>query len=204
MKKIHDQLSPLVSAPPSSTPAAPPLPDAAPQMPSARLRSRPSVNVVVRIESAAGESSAAPSPWIERKTISEPSDQASPSSSELTVKSGEARHEEATAPEQVRETAAEQQHAAEEDRVGGDHPLQALLREVQIGLDRRQRDVHDRDVEHDHELRGDDHRQCPPPSAVRPCRSSRESLSAHFLHPPIVAFIHDSGNKRWPYAIIPV
>ena len=84
-KKIHDQPRPLVSAPPSSTPAAPPLPEAAPQMPSARLRSRPSRNVVVRIDSAAGDSSAAPSPCSERKTISEPSDQASPSSRELTV-----------------------------------------------------------------------------------------------------------------------
>src|SRR5205823_9493828 len=78
MKKIHDQLRPLVNAPPSSTPAAPPLPDAAPQMPSATLRSRPSVNVVVRIDSAAGESSAAPNPWRDRNAISEPSDHASP------------------------------------------------------------------------------------------------------------------------------
>ena len=87
MKKIHDQLNALVSAPPSRTPAAPPLPEAAPQMPRARLRSRPSSKVVVRIERAAGESSAAPRPWSERKAISEPSDHASPSSSELTVKS---------------------------------------------------------------------------------------------------------------------
>src|SRR6059058_5658593 len=87
MKKIHDQLKALVRAPPSSTPAAPPLPEAAPQIPSARLRSRPSRNVVVRIESAAGESSAAPRPCSERKAISEPSDQARPSSSELTVNS---------------------------------------------------------------------------------------------------------------------
>ncbi len=89
MKKIHDQLSALVSAPPSSTPAAPPLPETAPQMPSAMLRSRPSANVVVRIDSAAGASSAAPSPCSARNAISEPSDQARPSSSELTVNSGE-------------------------------------------------------------------------------------------------------------------
>ena len=86
MKKIHDQLRPLVSAPPSSTPAAPPLPDAAPQIPSATLRSRPSVNVVVRIDSAAGERSAAPRPCTDRNAISELSDHARPSSSELTVK----------------------------------------------------------------------------------------------------------------------
>ena len=87
MKKIHDQLSELVSAPPSSTPAAPPLPETAPQIPSAKLRSLPSGKVVVRIDSAAGESSAAPRPWRARKPIREPSDQASPSSSELAVKS---------------------------------------------------------------------------------------------------------------------
>ena len=87
MKKIQDQSSELVSAPPSSTPAAPPLPETAPQIPSAKLRSLPSGKVVVRIDSAAGESSAAPSPWRARKAISEPSDQASPSSSELTLKS---------------------------------------------------------------------------------------------------------------------
>src|SRR5919198_440996 len=74
MKKIHDQLSALVSAPPSKTPAAPPLPDAAPQIPSARLRSRPSRKVVVRIESAAGESIAAPSPCSARNAISDPDD----------------------------------------------------------------------------------------------------------------------------------
>jgi hypothetical protein len=55
MKKIQDQLSALVSAPPSRTPAAPPLPEAAPQIPSATLRSRPSLKVVVRIDRAAGE-----------------------------------------------------------------------------------------------------------------------------------------------------
>src|SRR5207244_7984159 len=74
MKKIHDQLSPLVSAPPSSTPAAPPLPEAAPQIPSARLRSRPSRKVVVRIDRAAGDSNAAPTHWSDRNAMSEPSD----------------------------------------------------------------------------------------------------------------------------------
>src|SRR5439155_24152980 len=85
-KKIQDQLKALVNAPPRSTPAAPPLPDTAPQMPSATLRSRPSRNKVVSIERAAGETSAAPKPCSKRNAISEPSDQANPSSRELTVK----------------------------------------------------------------------------------------------------------------------
>ena len=86
MKKIHDQASELVRKPPSSTPAAAPLPETAPQTPSAMLRSRPSAKVVVRIDSAAGASSAPPRPWVARKAISEPADQAKPASSELTVK----------------------------------------------------------------------------------------------------------------------
>src|SRR5215469_14176210 len=98
MKKIQDQLSALVSAPPRSTPAAPPLPEAAPQIPSATLRSRPSLNVVVRIDSAAGASNAAPRPCAPRKTIND---------------------------------------ADEEDGVGRDHPLQAVLAEVEVVLDRR-------------------------------------------------------------------
>src|SRR4029079_2606923 len=64
-KKIHDQLSVSVSTPPRRTPAAAPKPPSAPQTPSAMLRSPPSVNVVERIESAAGEIPAAPSPWKE-------------------------------------------------------------------------------------------------------------------------------------------
>ncbi len=59
-----------VRMPPSSTPTAPPEPATAPHTPSARLRSEPSLNVVVRIESAAGESSAAPRPWTARAPIS--------------------------------------------------------------------------------------------------------------------------------------
>ena len=73
--------------PPRSTPAAPPLPEAAPQMPSARFRSAPSAKVVIRIESAAGASSAPPRPWSARKPISEPSDHEIPHRSELTENS---------------------------------------------------------------------------------------------------------------------
>ena len=74
----------------------------------------------------------------------------------------QAGDEEPSAPEQIGDPAAEQQRPAEENRVGGDHPLQVRLREAEIRLDRRQRDVHDRDVENDHELGGDDERQCTP------------------------------------------
>ena len=78
------QLSPLVRIPPSSTPAAPPAPATAPQIPSARLRSGPSANVLVTIDSAAGETIAAPMPWTARAAISHASDCARPPSSDAS------------------------------------------------------------------------------------------------------------------------
>ena len=61
-------------------------------------------------------------------------------------------HQDPAAAEQVRRTTAEQQEAAERERVRADDPLEILLREMQVLLDRRQRDVHDRDVENDHQV----------------------------------------------------
>jgi hypothetical protein len=84
-KKIHSQLSASVKMPPSRTPAAAPKPPTAPQTPSARFRSRPSLNVVMRIDSADGETIAAPSPWIARAPISDASLHASPARSEPRV-----------------------------------------------------------------------------------------------------------------------
>ena len=50
----------------------------------------------------------------------------------------------------------------ERERVGVDHPLQLGERRVQRPLDRGQRDVHDRDVEQQHEDRDADRDQRPP------------------------------------------
>jgi hypothetical protein len=53
---------------------------------------------------------------------------------------------------EVRQPPAEQQEAAEAKRIGGHHPLPAAVGEVQRLLRRGQGDVHDRGVEHDHQL----------------------------------------------------
>ena len=87
MKKIHDQFSSWVRIPPSSTPAAPPEPAMAPQIPSALLRSGPSSNVVTRIASAAGETIAAPTPWIARAMIRDSSESANPHAAEASENS---------------------------------------------------------------------------------------------------------------------
>ena len=80
----HSQPRYSVSTPPSSTPAAPPEPATAPHTPSALLRSAPSANVFVTIDSAAGDTIAAPRPWNARATMSWMSVCASPPASEAT------------------------------------------------------------------------------------------------------------------------
>ena len=65
----------------------------------------------------------------------------------------DADEEQPAAADEVGGAAAEEQEAAEHQRVGVDDPLQLLGAQIEIGLDRRQGDVDDRRVEHDHELR---------------------------------------------------
>ena len=54
--------------------------------------------------------------------------------------------------EQVGEPPAEQQEAAEGQEVGVHDPRERRLREAEVVPDRRQRDVHDRRVEDDHQV----------------------------------------------------
>jgi len=71
------------------------------------------------------------------------------------------------APDQVAEPPAEQQQAAERQRVGGHHPLPVGGGEAQVPLRGRQRDVHDRGVQHHHELGQADGAQDQPPAGIR-------------------------------------
>ena len=69
------------------------------------------------------------------------------------------------AAEEVAELAAQQQQAAEGERVGRHDPLPRAVGEVQRVLCRGQRDVHDGGVEHDHQLRDAEHREDRPAPA---------------------------------------
>ena len=109
-------------------------------------------NVVVRIDRAAGETSAPPRPCTTRHATSMPSEPDSPAPSDATREDRHAGDEHRPATEEVGEAPAEQQEAAEREAVADDHPLQIGLAGAEVGLDRRQRDVHDRQVEDDHEL----------------------------------------------------
>ena len=62
--------------------------------------------------------------------------------------------------------AAEQEEPAEHEGVGADHPLEVALGEAEVDLDGGERDVHDRDVEDDHELDHAQEREGQPLAAV--------------------------------------
>ena len=155
----HSQPAYWVSMPPSSTPAAPPEPATAPHTPSARLRSAPSAKVVVTIDSAAGERIAAPRPCTARAATSQPWALREAAGQRGGGEEDEAGHEHAPAAEQVGQAPAQQQEAAEGERVGVDDPGEVLLGEVEVAAHRGQGDVDDRRVEDDDELRRGEQRQ---------------------------------------------
>ena len=107
----------------------------------------PSLNVVVRIDSAAGNIMAAPRPWARRAPIRTPELPARPPASDETAKSDGAGDEDAAATEQVGGPTAEQHEPAVGEQVGARHPLQALDREMQVTADRGQGDVDDGGVD---------------------------------------------------------
>jgi hypothetical protein len=78
----------------------------------------------------------------------------------------ETDHEHPAPAEQVAGTAAEEQEAAERQRVARDDPLEVLRREAKVLLDRRQGDVHDRDVEDDHEVGDAEDGECLPAPGI--------------------------------------
>ena len=166
MKKIHSQPSPSVIGPPTSHAAVAPMPPIAAQMPSALLRSAPSANVVMTIDSAVGVMTAAATPWTTRAAISAATDDGEPAGERGEREQCRPDHEHAPPAEQVRRAAAEQQQAAEAEQVRAQHPLQVTRREAEVSIDRRQRHDHDRRVEDDHEERRAEQGERPPAPRV--------------------------------------
>ena len=75
-----------VSAPPATRPMAPPAAETVVKRAMARIRWRPSENMVVRSASEDGAASAAPTPWRARADRSIQPETANPPNSELSVK----------------------------------------------------------------------------------------------------------------------
>ena len=107
----------------------------------------------------AGDRTAAPTPCSDRAAMRVAWLVANPPSRLADGEQAEADQEDPPPTEQVGQASAEQEQAAEGQGVGGHHPLEADRAEVQVVLDGGQGDVHDRDVEHHHELGQADHDQ---------------------------------------------
>jgi hypothetical protein len=84
-QKIHSQLSPSTTAPPTSGPAATEMPVIALKIPIAAPRFSGG-KAAVRSARPSGISSAAPAPWAARAAISQPTSGASAHAAEAAVK----------------------------------------------------------------------------------------------------------------------
>src|SRR6266536_1220734 len=162
MKKIQLQCACSESRPPVIGPSASATAETPTQMPIAIPRWRGG-KVAVMIESVAGFISAAPTPCTARHAISISPLVARPQASE-----------------QVGQLAAGQHQHRKGEEVAVDDPLERGDADVEVALDRRQRDVHDRVVEHDHEQpEGDGDER--PPLAMLVVEEAGENPCSHTL-----------------------
>ena len=103
-------------------------------------------------ESATAETTAPPMPCTARAPMSTSASSAQPAGERRGREDRDPDQEQPPVAEEVAQPAAEEQESAEREQVGVHDPGQRGLREAEVGTDRRQRDVHDRRVEHDHQI----------------------------------------------------
>ena len=161
-KKIQCQLTAWVIRPPASKPMAAPAEATKLKMPNAFARSSGSGKRVTIMARITAELTAPPMPWTKRAPISIGCAKEAPQSTDAPVKIARPTMIDALAAEQVAHPAREQQQPAERDQVRVDDPRQPGLREAEIDLDGRQRDVDDRHVDDDQEKTRAEHDQGEP------------------------------------------
>jgi len=127
-----------------------------------------------------GRRSRRPAPAGPRIAIRNPLVDASAAPSDGRREHPEAQHQDPTPAEQIGGPPTQQQEPAERQPVGGDHPLQVRLREVQRVANRRQGDVHDRQIDDRHEERDRQNGECAPTmnrviTSLRPLQSATNS-----------------------------
>ena len=160
-----------MSTPPSTGPIATATPVVAPKTPNAVPRSLP-LKALASSASAVANIAAPPMPWKAREMVRKKMSCAEPQAIEPSVKTNGADDEDAPAAVEVRERSRGEQQGGQAERVGVDHPLQVGERRVQLGLDVGEGDVHDRDVEQQHEHAGA-HGGERPPLRVASCGDGR-------------------------------
>ncbi len=149
---VHRQDTRSVSAPPSIRPSAAPPDEMTANAARARLRAASFGALVAIRASTDGADSAAPTPCNARDVTSSHGAWAKPAGERGEREQAQAGHEDAAPAQHVSQTSAEQQQAAEGEAVGVEHPRQRGRAEMQIRGDVRQGDVHDRGIQHEHQL----------------------------------------------------
>ena len=145
-----------------------------PKTPIALARSAVSVNRLIISESETAETTAPPRPCTARAATRSALRAREPAGDRRDREERDPDQEHPPVAEEVTEPSAEQEEAAEGEQVGVHDPGERGLGEAEVGPDRRQGDVHDRRVEHDHQRAGaEDEEREPPLAAVQLARVLR-------------------------------
>ena len=164
-QKIRCHEAACVRNPPTSGPAATPMPLIADHTPSASPR-RSGGNASASSVRVSGVTSAAPTPWSGTGADQEVDRGGKSRGGGTDGEHGDADHEHPLASQAVAERrAGQQQHRVGED-VCVHRPLERLDRGSQVAVDARQGDVHDEVVEHGHEQPERDDHEGPDPAAL--------------------------------------
>ena len=161
IRKTQFQLACSVISPPTSGPIASASADTPAQMPIAVPRSRGG-KVAAMIASVAGFISAAPTPWTIRHPIRRLAAVGHAAEEGRNGEDHDPDDEDPPPAHEVGELAAGQHQRGEAQRVAGDDPFELGETDAEVPLDRRDRDVHHRVVEHDHEEPERDRAERPP------------------------------------------
>ena len=163
--RVQRQEKYWVRTPPRIRPTAPPPAATDPKTPNARPRSRGSRKVLTSVPRAAGAENGAEGALKSPGGHQHAERRSGAAERRGEREPGQTGDEDPLAAEHVAQPAADQQQAAERQRVGGYHPLPVAVREAQGVLSRRQGDVHHGGIQHHHEL-GDRHDDQDQPAMV--------------------------------------
>ncbi len=177
-KKTQCQLSAWVRIPPASRPREPPATDTNTYALIARMRSLGIVNSVMMIARITEAWAAAPTPCRKRAAIERALARRDAAQERGGGERDEAREEHALAAGEIADPPRQQEQAPESDEERVDDPREVRLAEMEVALNRGQRDVHDCDVEHDHQLRQAHDHERRPATGVRWGSLRRDEIHA--------------------------
>ncbi|MCQ0006771.1 hypothetical protein LUX73_20315 [Actinomadura madurae] len=148
----------MTSTPPSTWPATAPPDSATASIPCARARAVP-VKWIWMPDSTCGTISAPAAPWASRAATSAPVDGESPHPSDASVNAPSPSRNIRRCPRTSPQPGAGDEQDGVRERVAGNDQFEGAAGRPEVAVDGGRGDVHDRDVDVDHELAGQQHRE---------------------------------------------